>query len=41
MNKVPGSTAVKFFFLLFFSIVIFLFFFAFFPGSSVGDLVTF
>ena len=54
MNKVSGSTTVKFFFffsflfsffLFFFSFLFFYcsfsFFFPFFPGSSVGILVTF
>ena len=43
MNEVSGSTTVKcfVFFSFIFSIVIFLFFSSsFFPGSSVGNLVT-
>ena len=42
MNKVSGSTTVKcFFFFLFFFLMFVFFFFLFFPGSSVGNLVTF
>ena len=43
MNEVSGSITVKCFFsfLFFFSVVLFLFFLPFFPGSSVGNLVTF
>ena len=40
MNKVSGSKTVIFF-LLFFLLFFFSFSFLFFPGSSVGNLVTF